>query len=111
MKAKDFRTILFLPNGMPIDVPGTVERLGTPEPDGRQQCIRCWGFFKTAPGEKRCLCLECDAWLKGRVAELNKNPDAREGNMPEGFGRVKRAVKPVERVDHVANRNIGKLED
>jgi len=107
----DFSNILFLPNGMPVFTPGTVERLGRPEPDGRHQCIKCWGRFKTAPGEKRCICLGCEAWLNKRIAELEKNPNARVGNMPEGFTRAMRAIKPAERATFVANRSIGKLED
>ena len=107
----DYSKILILPGGLPQFIPGSVERLGRPEADGRRQCIRCWGYFKTAPGEDRCVCLACDAWIKERIGALNENPDARAGNMPEGFARVTRAVKPVERRAVVAKRSIGKLED
>lgn len=107
----DFKTVLFLPNGMPVFEMGTLEKYGRPQPDKRRLCIRCWQPFKTAPGEKRYVCLKCEAWIKERIAELEKNPNAPAGNMPEGFTRAMRAIKPAERRDHVAYRNIGQLED
>lgn len=82
-----------MPKGVPVSKPMSRDVLGPPPLMHANYCARCKVNFMSPIVSD--ICPSCWKWAEEQTAKAEGKSD---GNLPEGVMRVKKAVKPIEKM-------------